>query len=421
MQVVEARDRVGGRVHTISPHGTPIDVGGQWIGPGQPRMYALLEELGLSTFPSPTGGRQVLDLEGRISTYKGTVPNVGVVHLAQLQWLLWRIERFKRQVPADAPWESALAERLDGITVEGWTRRHFPSDVVRKLVRPVVRIVFGADPGELSMLQFIHYVSSAGSFDALVDVEGGFQQDRIVGGAQAIAEGLADQVGRERIALGEPVHTIAQDADGVSIVTPGSTFRGRQVIVAVPLGILARIHFQPGLPSMRDQLHQRCPMGATVKVIAAYERAFWREKGLSGEAVCTSGPISVTFDTTSPDGPPMLLAFVTGTPARDWGSRSPEARTRQVLAQLATFFGEEAAEPLWTTEQDWAAEPYSGGCPITQFPPGTLSVFGPLLREPVGRIHWAGTETAVRCTGFMEGAVISGEAAAAEVLAAGWG
>lgn len=421
VRVVEARDRVGGRVHTVQVHGSPVDVGGQWIGPGQTRMYELVEELGLALYPTPGGGKQVLDLDGDVRTYTGTIPRLGLLGLVQLQALLWYIEHVRKQIPTEAPWESAHAEHFDAITVEGWARRHVPSLAVRRMLRPVVRTVYGADPGELSMLQFVHYAASAGGFEKLIDTAGGFQQDRIVGGAQVIAERLAEAVGRDRIHLGLPVSVVRQDADGVVVVAGDQTFTARRCIVTVPLGILSRVRFEPGLPPMREQLHQRCPMGATVKVIAAYDRAFWRDRGFSGEAVCTAGPISVTFDATVPDGPPALVAFVVGTPARDWSSRPEDARVRQVLEQMAGWFGDEVLRPSWVVAQDWSAEPFSGGCPITLLPPGTMSIFGPVLREPVGRLHWAGTETAAACTGFMEGAVRSGESAADEVVAAGWG
>ncbi|MCB9681651.1 MAG: FAD-dependent oxidoreductase [Alphaproteobacteria bacterium] len=416
--VVEARERVGGRTHTLVHEGATIDVGGQWIGPGQPRMLALARELGVATFPTPLGGKQVLDLAGTLSSYAGTIPKVGIAHLLQLQLALTLIERIRKGVPPEAPWDAPGAAALDGQTLLGWVRRHLPSSVVRQLLTPTVRTVFGADPGELSMLHFAHYVASAGGFMPLVDTEGGFQELRLVDGAQAFSEGLADRVGRERVHLGRPVRGVSQDDDGVTVHTDDGDLRGGHAIVAMPLGLLDRLRWAPALPPLRDQLHQRCPMGATVKVFCAYARPFWRDAGLSGEAVCTEGPISVVFDNTAPGGPPMLLAFVTGTPARDWASRPQAARLQAVLDLLARYFGPEAATPVWTHEQDWVTDPWAGGCPITLFPPGTLSVFGPVLREPVGRVHWAGTETATRCTGFMEGAVTSGERAADEVIAA---
>jgi monoamine oxidase len=416
--VVEARDRVGGRTFSVHQDGTLVERGGQWIGPGQPRMYRLLDELGLHTFPSPTGGLTTLDHAGRVRPYAGTIPPANPLHLIQLQGALWAIDHLRKQVKPDAPWEHPKAAAWDATTVEAWFRSIVPSRRVLDFARPGVRTVFGADPGELSMLHFLTYVSSADGFMRLVDIVGGFQQDRILEGAQTVSERLTDQVGRDRVHLDAPVQAITQDGDGVEVHGRSASWRARRAIVASPLGLLSQITFEPGLPPMRAQLHQRCPVGATVKFFVAYDRPFWKDAGRSGEVVCTEGPISVVFDATPPQGRALLVAFLVGSPARDWSERPPAEREALVVAELTRWLGPAAARPLWTVEQDWSTEPFSGGCPITQFPPGTLSRFGPWLRKPQGRVHWAGTETARSCTGFMEGAVESGERAAAEVLAA---
>lgn len=411
--VLEARERVGGRTWTDSFRGARIERGGQWIGPEQPTVYALVRELGLHTFPSPTGGLQVLDRAGQVSTYQGTIPPVGLLNLLPLQAALSLIEHHRRQVPAAAPWTAPQAAAFDAHTLQSWMSR-LPFPILADLLRPAVRTVFGADPGEVGMLHFLAYTSSAGGFNRLVDVQGGFQQDRIVEGAQAISERLAARLSDVR--LGCPVREVHQDAEGVTVVTERERLRAGRVVVAVPLTLRCRIRFSPALPVDTEQLHQRCPMGATTKVFVAYERPFWRDRGLSGEAVCADGPVSVTFDATAPGGQPMLLAFVVGQPARTWALRAAEERRAAVVDGLRRWFGEEAARPLWVEEMDWTTEPWSGGCPISQFPPGTLSAFGPALRRPVGRVHWAGTETARRCTGFMEGALESGARVADEVL-----
>jgi len=160
-------------------------------------------------------------------------------------------------------------------------------------------------------------------------------------------------------------------------------------------------------------------MGSTVKVLATYKRAFWREQGLSGEAVGTSGMLSVAFDNTSRNGSvACLLAFVVGGAARRFSRMPREERREQVLDELARFFGPEAKTPIDYAEMDWGEEEYSGGCPFGNVPPGVLTACGTALRAPVGRIHWAGTETARQCMGYMEGALESGDRAADEVLAA---
>jgi monoamine oxidase len=170
------------------------------------------------------------------------------------------------------------------------------------------------------------------------------------------------------------------------------------------------------MPEARDQLTQRVPMGATTKVIAVYARAFWRERGLSGEAVGDRGPVRLTFDDSTHDGSQAaLLGFIAGDDARNFARLDAAERRAQALASFARYFGDEAKSPSAYVEKDWAADPWSGGCPVGLMGPGTLTRYGAALREPVGRIHWAGTETSTIWCGYMEGAVLSGERAANEV------
>jgi monoamine oxidase len=416
--VLEARDRVGGRTWSRRIGRATFDVGGQWIGPGQARMYALCERLGVGTFPTFTDGASIADVDGRLRTYRGTIPNLSPLALLQLQAVRSMLARLVARVPADAPWSAPRAAAWDATTLASWLGRIAWSAGARGAMDAAIRTIFGAEAGELSLLHVLHYARAAGGFDRLIETRGGFQQDRLRGGAQQLSERLADRLGAGRVRLGRAVRLVLHDAEGATVIAGGERVRGRALVCAVPLALAARIDFEPRLPPLREQLVQRVPMGATVKVLACYDRPFWRDRGLSGEAVSGDGPIAVAFDNTSAGGEqPALVAFVVGRPARGWSARAAEVRRPRVLGQLARWFGPEAHDPTEYVELDWATERWSGGCPISTFPPGTLSVFGPALRAPVGRIHWAGTETATSCPGFMEGAVESGERAAAEVRA----
>jgi monoamine oxidase len=360
----------------------------------------------------------VIELGGRATTYGGTLPFRNPLRLLALQAMLSRIGSVVRSIPKADPWTARDADRLDGATVETW-RRSIPSGRgVRSVVDSALRTVFGADPSELSMLHFLWYLSSNGGLMRLVETAGGYQQDRIAGGTQQISERLADAVGRDRILLEHPVSAVRQDDSGVTIEAAGRSLRAKEAIVSVPLALAGRIAYEPLLPPMRDQIHQRVAMGSTVKVFALYDRPFWRERGYSGEAVGTSGLVAVAFDNTPKSGAPAcLLSFIVGRPARTFASLAPERRRSSVLDELVRFFGPEAQKPAAYVEMDWGEERFTGGCPVGNFPPGTLSIFGPALRAPVGRIHWCGTEIAGECTGYMEGALESGERAAAGVLA----
>jgi len=103
-------------------------------------------------------------------------------------------------------------------------------------------------------------------------------------------------------------------------------------------------------------------------------------------------------------------------PARDWSERDPADRKELILSALCRYFGPEAAEPTVYQEMDWSTEEFSGGAPISNPLPGCLTTTASALTDPVGRIHWAGTETARESTGFMEGALEAGERAANEIL-----
>ena len=218
--------------------------------------------------------------------------------------------------------------------------------------------------------------------------------------------------------MNAPVQRIVQNATGVQVNASGVNVSARLGIVAIPPALAARIEYEPLLPALRDQLTQRAPMGSYAKVDAVYERPFWREEGLTGQAVSVNGPVRVTFDSTPKEGSPgVLLGFIGGTDARRWYGLPPEQRRQAALDSLANYFGEKARNPLQYVENAWADERFSRGDPVAGLPPGVLLDFGTALRAPVGRIHWAGTETSDFWVGYMDGAVRSGERAAKEVLA----
>jgi monoamine oxidase len=418
--VLEARDRLGGRTYTRMLGGVPFDFGGQFIGPGQARMNQLVRELGLHLAPTPTAGKRILEVQGKTSTYSGTIPFINPLKLLSLHFTLKRVEALVRTVPPHAPWSRPRAREFDRLTLDAPRPPSWLMGTdVQSLMDSAARMLLGAEASEVSLLHFLGFVSSSGGLMRLTETRGGFQQDRIIGGAQQISERLAVTFGPDRVSLNTVVHAIRQDSTGVTVEAGSKAFRARCVVVTVPPSIAGRIRYEPCLTVTRGQIHDRIAMGSTVKVLATYNRAFWRERGLSGEAVGTSGMVSVAFDNTSHDGSvPCLLAFVVGAAVRRFATMSRDERREQLLNELARFFGPEAKAPLEYAELDWGTEEYSRGCPFGNFPPGVVSVCGEALRAPVGRIHWAGTETARECMGYMEGALESGDRVAEEILAA---
>lgn len=421
--VLEARDRVGGR--TEGGHladGTPIELGGQWIGPTQNRMYELVEELGLEWFRTHNDdGLLLLDLSGRqsrMASHRGALPRLGPFALVDLGQGLARFTRLANRISLTEPWASPDAEVLDGQTFESWVRRNLRTPTGRAYFRIACEAVFAAETSDISLLHALFYSHSGTDFETLISVDRGAQQDRIVGGSIRIAETMAAELG-DRVRLGSVVSWIEQDDRGVQVICRGGAeVRGSHVVVTLPPTLAGRLNYAPALPSWRDQLTQRLPAGSVMKVYAAYDEPFWRADGLNGQAASDRGPVKVTFDNSPPSGTPgVLMGFLEGNEAREWARRTVEERREAVLGCFARYFGPKALSPREYVERDWMAEEFTRGCYGAHFTPGVWTAYGPALREPIGRIHWAGAECSPVWNGYMEGAVRSGEDTARAVLA----
>ena len=417
--VLDARDRVGGRVlNEDIGEGKVVEVGAQWIGPTQDRLAALARDVGVQTFPTYTAGDNQIEWSGSLRRYRGTIPRINPLVLVDVQQALWRLNRLARTVPLDAPWEAPNAGRLDSQTVHSWMRRNVPTRGARALVQLGTEAVWAAQPEDVSLLHLLFYIHSGGSFESLLDAEGGAQQDRFVGGSQLVALRLAERLG-ERVVLGAPVRRISRSPGGVTVQADGAEARGRRAVVAVAPTLAGRIAYDPPLPGFRDQLTQRMPLGTVAKCMAVYDEPFWRAQGLSGLATSDTGPVKLTFDNSPPDGSPgVLLGFLEGRQARELGRLRAEERRRAVVESFTRFFGLRAARPERYVERQWAEEEWSRGCYGCHMPTGAWTAYGPALREPIGPIHWASAETATVWNGYMDGAVRSGERAAREVLEA---
>jgi monoamine oxidase len=417
--VLEARDRVGGRLLNASlGDGVQVDLGGQWVGSDHSRVQGLAGDLGIGMFPQFGDGKNLLDVSGTRRRYRGTIPRLGLGVLWDIFIARRRIARLARGVGVEEPWAAERAGELDDQTLADWCATNVRTPIARELIGLAGRTVWGTGPEELSMLHVLFYVSAAGSFDKLIDTEGGAQQDRLEGGAQVLPLGIAASLG-ERVRLGAPVRRIERREGSVRIVADGSELEAQRAIVAVPPAIAARIEFEPALPEPRQRLAEQLRPGILNKSLALYERPFWRDDGLSGEAVTDTGPATLTFDCSPQDGSAgVLLGFVGGPEAHELAPLPAAKRRAAVLAGFERLYGPAAAQPLDYVEQVWATEEWSGGGPTSNFGPGGWSECGQALREPVGRIHWAGTETATFWSGYMEGAMQAGERAAAEICRA---
>ena len=413
--VLEARDRVGGRtLNEPIGDGKVVEVGGQWVGPTQFRLLELTRELGVETFPSYTAGTSSIEWRGEIKRYEGLIPRLNPAILLDYEQARRRLDRLARSVPLEAPWDAPRARELDSKTFDTWLRRATVTEGARVFMELICEAVWAAEPADVSLLHVLFYIHSAGSFDTLIGTEGGAQEARFVGGSQILSLKMAEELG-DRVRLSTPVRRIAWDDDGVTV---GDVRAGR-VVVALPPTLTSRIDYDPVLPGFRDQLTQRMPQGTVWKCMAVYDEPFWRREGLNGFGTSDAGPVRLTYDNSPPDGSPgVLLGFLEGDFARQAGLQPPEERRAAVLDVFARLFGSRARRPERYVERSWAEEEWTRGCYGCYMTPGGWTSFGRALREPIGPIHWAGAETATIWNGYMDGAVRSGERAAAEALRA---
>ncbi len=413
---LEARDRVGGRTLSVDLADGRFDIGGQWLGPTQERVQRLSAELGVDTFRTFHRGTKHLELDGRRSRYNGSIPSLSPLRLLHLQASLMQLDALAKRVDPHNPLASRNAQKLDAMSVEDFKRRWVKSHQVGRVMDIGIEAVFGVPASDLSMLWFLHYCAAAGGFLKLAEVPGGAQERRFTPGAQSLSLGLAERLGPERLRCEAAARRIRHDGTtGVTVETDSGPYRARYLIIAMPPHLVHRIDFDPALPALRQQLDMRMPMGSTLKWLATYDHAFWRADGNSGEVLSTSGPLNVVYDNVHAGGQPCLVGLIVGRSALQWGAARPEARRRAILHHLAEFLGPSALTPSAWLDKDWGADPWSQGCPVASMVPGAMTSVGDWLAKPIGRIHWAGTETASSWPGYMEGALQAGERAAAEV------
>jgi monoamine oxidase len=389
-------------------------------------MLQLGKDYGVGTFKVYDEGDNVfLSSDGRQQFPSdgptGTIPPDPII-LPELATTVARLDQLSTEVPVDAPWEAAKAAEYDGQTLESWIKANSVTPQFQALIPAATRPIFGADPRELSLLFVLFYIASsgneknAGTFERNFSTSGGAQESRFAGGSAVIPHKMAAELGK-RIVLRSPVRRIAHVKGGVQVVSDRLTVRAKHVIVAIPPTLAGRIDYSPDLPADRDALTQRLPQGRLLKVAAVYPKPFWRDKGMTGQALSTDTYVSATFDDSPEDGSlGVVFGFVGGDKARAF-VRLPQAERRTtILGEFAQFFGDEAKDAQDYFETNWTTETWSRGCPVAVYAPGTMLAYGDQIRRPLGRIHWAGTETSTYWNGYMDGAVRSGFRAAAEVL-----
>jgi monoamine oxidase len=405
--VLEASHRVGGRLYTkFMPDGTAFDMGAQWIGPEMERVTKLVTDLGLNIFAQNNSGRMDLSTQPLSSMDRLTQ--------AEWEWFTAKISWLVEQVDVNDPAKTPNAPELDVVSVEEWKRENLESEYLRHLFDQLVRTEYTIEPKDFSMLYLLYSIRSAGGFEDLLDMDGGNHTNRIREGLQTLCTRLMDGMA-DRVRVNCQVYEIEHDDHGVKVIAEGAIVNARHAILAIPPNQAQRIDFDPVLPRRRMKLMQRLEMGSVIKCFAIYDRAFWRDqpaKSIDPDVLV----FDHTMDATSENGKhPALVAFIGGDDAVFWSDRPVETRRRAVLENLAMVFGDEALYPRDYFDHDWLTEPFIGGGYQCYAPPGVMTGGFAELRESIGRLHWAGTETAVGYYGYVEGALEAAERAASEV------
>ncbi|MEA2168961.1 MAG: monoamine oxidase [Solirubrobacteraceae bacterium] len=429
--VLEARDRVGGRVVNKQLGGGKVsERGGTFVGATQDHVIKLGKDLGVGTFDTYNTGQNVyVDGANNRSLFSDDSPTGAAPTdpflLPDLAIVIGNLDSMALEVPVDAPWTAAKAGEYDRQTLEGYIAANGLTPQFRDLAAAACRPIFGTEPREISLLFTLFYIASSGNettpgtFERNFNTRDGAQMSRFLGGSQVIPIKMAKQLGKGRVVLSSPVRRIEQHKGGVTVVSDKLTVKAKHVVVAVPPTLAGRIDYTPNLPDAHDALFQRVPQGRLLKFAAVYDKPFWREQGLTGQALAINQHITATFDDSPEDGSPgVIFGFIGGDRARSFKQLSPADQTATGIGDLVTFFGDEAKSPKSTFITDWTEQTWSRGCPVGAYAPGVITTYGDQIRQPAGRIHFAGTETATYWNGYMDGAVRSGERAAKEILGA---
>ncbi|HMQ07385.1 MAG TPA: FAD-dependent oxidoreductase [Saprospiraceae bacterium] len=417
-EILEARDRTGGRIYTqYDEEAGILELGGQWIGPTQDEMYQLLEDFNLEVFPTYTEGKNLIAFNNRILQYSGLIPKVSIPVLLNIDFVIKDLNRNAMGIDIHQPWFHPKANWWDSITLQQYLHKKVWLSTALEILQAGLETVFGVNPSEISLLQVLFYIKSGKDLNVLFNIEGGAQQHRIKGGMGAVVDGIAKSFSSS-IHLNHAVRSILKSGEGYQVNSDKVAFNCQRIILAIPPTLWSSIQFEPDLPTLKFQVMQRMPMGTVIKYYAMYKEPFWRKEGLSGIAVTDpTFPFQTVFDNTEPGAQGgKLMAFSIANRARALQIFDPEKRKETIIKHLATLFGDQANFPTHFVEQCWSTERWSRGCYAGMKTTGAWTAFKDILSQKVGGIHFAGTETSPIWNGYIEGAILSGKRAALEVV-----
>lgn len=415
--VLEARDRVGGRLWTDIIDDAMLEIGGQWVSPDQDALKETIAELGLETFSRYRDGESVyVGPDGRARRFTGEMFPVAPETEAVIAAVTELLDSMVAEIDPDRPWAHPNAAEWDAISWDAWLRRQTDDDeAIRNLAFATGSAMLTKPTHAFSLLQSLLMAASAGSYSNLVDAD--FILDkRVVGGLQQVPLRLAERLGDD-VRLNQPVRRLEWSDSGVIATTDDLTVKARFAILAHAPVLYSRISFVPALPRRQHQLHQHLSMGFVIKVHAVYDRPFWREQGLSGTAFSPYELCHEAYDNTNhADERGTLVGFVSDRNADDVFTLSAEERKERILESLSHYYGPEAKNPVVYYESDWGSEEWTRGAYAASFDLGGLHRYGADLRAAVGPIHFACSDMAGAGYQHVDGAIRMGRLAAADII-----
>jgi monoamine oxidase len=419
--VLEARDRVGGRVHTVHApfsDGLHAELGGESIDESHHALLTLVHRFGLLT-----ERRQPQKPYDAVTYYRGRRTRLPLFLARRRGAVLDDILRFSDaeaalgdNIDPSHPELAKNAERLDATSLETFIRSQHLNPEAEFIVRLQSRALYNADATDLSLL-FIAQQAAQASREETTPVDALLLAEtrRIRGGNNRLPKAMAAALG-SRLRLGQPVTRIEHAADRVRVTAaPGTTFDAAFVVLATPMQPLRRVSFSPALPASLQAAVDGLDLGHAVKVVREYRRAFWTSEAFSGFAI-TDLPFGVAWSPTDSRATVrgLITQFVTGSPARDAAALAPAGREREFFGQFDRVFPEgiDLATRRSTT-MAWRNEPFTGGG-YAAFKPGQMAPFFSTIRAGAGRVRFAGEHTC-NLAGYMESAVRSGHRVAQEI------
>lgn len=415
--VLEARDRVGGRLRTEDHNGSDFEIGGQWVSPDQEALIALLDELGLETYSRHREGDSVyVGADGVARRFAGEDVPVDEQTAKEIDRIIGVIDDLAAAMDPDRPWEHPQAALLDTVTFAQWLDAQTDDQEARDNIALYLGPAMLTKPTHsFSALTAVLMSASAGSFTHLVDAD--FILDkRVVGGLASVPAALAARLG-ERVRLSADVTHVAWDEAGAVVTVDREEVRAAHVVLALPPTHVRRIRITPDLPAEHRHAREHQSFGLVIKVQAEYDTPFWRSAGLSGTGFGPYQLVHEVYDNTlHGKATGTLVGFVSDVNADELGRLPADERKARILASFAAYVGDEALAPRTYVESDWQHQELTGGAYATSFDVGSLTRYGHALHEPVGPIRFGSSDIAGLGFQHVDGAVRIGTRLAAQLL-----